>query len=382
MGRTGVRTGLLVLVTIALPPAAAPVAPSAEEAAERRAWIVEMKGAERGPFSRIRWFCKDGALLPPTPSACASHGGGWQHGEWSARTTALRAQGYQVANVLAGVDVEALAADPGFPESYAQILVERFLVGADNGWIYRRAQYYRGAVQAEDERDGARALLLKMLEGPEWVGYRYPALRAGARLLPHGKDGASIQRVRDMSSALAVLDPAFARLRAKIHGTPEARDAASVREHSTRSSRADLAAQYEALAAQIDLVYSGPPLPERLEQDALVMSRAPWLQRTLREGARRVASAPSPASRYSALASLLADLRDALPRVASASARLRVLDLSLAGEAEAFRAGAEIRDALGAMTRAERLALVRAAGDAAYGTGHLNGRLRSELAKD
>jgi hypothetical protein len=27
-------------------------------------WIREMKSAERGPFSRIRWFCKDGQILP------------------------------------------------------------------------------------------------------------------------------------------------------------------------------------------------------------------------------------------------------------------------------------------------------------------------------
>jgi hypothetical protein len=70
---------------------------------------------------------------------------------------ALRAQGYLVANVLAGIDAPALVAEPGFPEAFAQLLVERFLVGADNGWIFRRAQHYRGALQVEDEREGARA---------------------------------------------------------------------------------------------------------------------------------------------------------------------------------------------------------------------------------
>ena len=360
----GTQTGCLALIASAALPAGLPRARAAfAEPSDRRAWIEEMKASERGPFSRIRWFCKDGAQLPPTPSACVSHGGGWQHGEWSPRTTALRAQGFLVANVLAGLDVDAEVAAPDFPETYAQILIERFLVGADNGWIYRRAQYYRGAVQAEDERDGARALLLAMLEGPGWVGYRYPALRTGVRLLPHGKETASIQQVREGAATLADLDPTFARLRAKIHGSPEARDAASVREHSSRSSRADLAAQYEALAAQIDLVYSGPPLPERLEQDAAVLTRAPWLQRTLRESARTIAGAPSPPARYSACASLLAELRDALPRVTSASARLRLLDLSLAAETDAFRAGTELRNALGAMTRAERLAFLGAAGD-------------------
>jgi len=38
----------------------------------------------RGPFSRIRWFCSDGTILPPKAYACTPHGGGFQHGQWSA----------------------------------------------------------------------------------------------------------------------------------------------------------------------------------------------------------------------------------------------------------------------------------------------------------
>ena len=47
------------------------------EAPPPRAWIEEMKASERGPFLRLRWFCKDGAVLPPQSGACASHGGGF-----------------------------------------------------------------------------------------------------------------------------------------------------------------------------------------------------------------------------------------------------------------------------------------------------------------
>jgi hypothetical protein len=343
-----------------------------------RGWIQQMKTAERGPFSRLRWFCKDGAVLPPQGNACLSHGGGWQHGEWSSETTALRAQGYLVANILAGVDAPAMVAQAGFPEAFAQLLVERFLVGADNGWIFRRAQFYRGALQDEDEREGARQLLLAMLASPDWVGYRYPALRAGARLLPHGKDTASIQKVRELASTLSELDASFLRLRAKIHGTPEAQDAARVREFAARSGRRELTAPYEELAAQIEKVYAGPPLAERLEQEAAVMTRAPWLQELLREAARAWSASASKAARYLACATLLGRLRDALPRVGAPAARLRVIDLSLAVEAEAFRAGSELRDEVAGMTRFERIALLVAAGDAAYGTGHMNGRLHGE----
>jgi hypothetical protein len=342
-----------------------------------RSWIEEMKASERGPFLRLRWFCKDGSVLPPQSGACVPHGGGWQHGEWSPRAQALRAQGYLVANVLAGVDAPSTVADGGFPEAYAQLLVEKFLIGADNGWIMRRARYYRGALQDEDERDGARKLLLAMLAVPEWAGYRYPALRVGARLLPHGKDAASVQKIRERAATLAGLDPTFEGLRAKIHGTPDVGDAALVRAFAPKS-RPELGPQFEELATQIERVYRGEPLAEHIEEDASVLTRAPALQQALREAARSFREAGSPAARYAACAALLARLRDALPGVETASARLRLLDLSLATETEAFKAGTEIRSAIPAMTRAERLSLLAAAAEAAYGTGLVNARLRGE----
>ena len=71
-----------------------------------RGWIEEMKAADRGPFARIRWFCKDGTILPPKSYACQSHGGGVQHGEWNQRVKQLRAGGYAVASLLADLDVQ------------------------------------------------------------------------------------------------------------------------------------------------------------------------------------------------------------------------------------------------------------------------------------
>jgi hypothetical protein len=366
------------LVLVLLAALLLPTDRAGAESSQRRAWVQQMKSSERGPFSRIRWFCRDGAVLPPAAGACASHDGGWQHGEWSAQTTALRAEGYNVANVLAGVDAAAVAAEAGFPEDFAQILVEKFLVGSDDGWIFRRAQFYRGALQEEDEREGARQLLLVMLTGADWIGYRYVALRAGARLLPHGRATASVQKVREQASTLSDLDSGFTRLRAKIHGQPEASDAVKVREYAAASGHRNLAPRYEELAAEIEKLYLGPPLGERLEQDAQALSRAPALQQTLRAAAKSWSQASSPADRYAVSGALLARLRDALAGIQQAAARLRIVDLSLAVESEAFRTSTELRDALPRMTRAERLALLAAASDAAYGAGLVNGRLRGE----
>ena len=370
---------LLALCAMANAAVAADAPSAARDAAKYRQWIGEMKDSPRGPFVSIKWFCKDGRVLPPKDYACAKQGEGWQHGEWSERTRELRAQGYNVATFLAGIDAAKAIADPAFPDTYAQLLVEKFLVAADSGWIFRKAQFYRGAIQEEDERDGARALLTSMAGREDWVVHRFPALRSGVRLLPHGADTASAQKVRNMAAALSDRDPAFEQLRVKIHGTPEAADAKSVRDYAARTKDPTLQQAARALADEIDRVYAPRPLAVVLDENAKAFTAAPWLQALLRDARAGYAADASPTNRYRVTSKLLANLRDALPRVGSPAARLRVLDLSLAVEAENFRVSSELRGGIASATRAANVALLRAGVEAAYGTGLVNGRERIAL---
>jgi hypothetical protein len=349
-----------------------------DDVATYRDWVLEMKASERGPFSRIRWFCNDGAVLPPEAYACEPHGGGHQHGEWSERTKSLRTQGYFVANLLAGVDVDALLSEEQFLDRYAQLLIERFLVGADDGWILRQALFYRGAIQEEDERRGARDLLNAMAARQEWIGPRFAALRAGVRLLRHGADSASVQRVRQLSASLSDRDETFSSLRAKIHGAPSAEDASRVRDYAAGLDEARRE-PYLELADEIDRVYRAAPLDEKLVSLAQKYTAAPWLQKLLSDAASALRENGSAASRFEVTGELLADLRDALPRIHSPEARLEVLDLGLSVEAANFGASAELRSTLDAATRARHVSLLGVASRAAYGTGLVNARLLDEL---
>jgi hypothetical protein len=353
--------------------------PAPADTAAYAEWIAEMKTSERGPFSQIRWFCNDGTVQPPKEYACAERGGGVQHGEWSAKTQALRGKGYLVGNVLAGIDAEAVVERPGFPDQLGQLLVERYLVGVDDGWIFRRARFYRGAIQEEDERAGARALLRAMAAVPEWTGYRFAALRTAARLLPHGDETPSIQKIRQEAAALADLDPGFGRLRAKIHGTPEGGDAARVLQYAGKA-RADLRPRYEALAAAIDAAYAPAPVADTLEATAASVRIAAEVRDRLRAEAVRERAAATDAERYESTAAILADLRETVSAVRGASDRLRLVDLSLAVEDELFRLGARLRDGLPRLSRAARVRLLRAGAEGAYGAGLVNSRQRRTLA--
>ncbi|MFV1973845.1 MAG: PEP/pyruvate-binding domain-containing protein [Thiohalobacterales bacterium] len=373
----GIRL-ILVLLSMWLAAATTTVI-AAGSKQDYRQWIVEMKEQPRGPFSRLRWYCNDGTVLPPKQFACQAHGGGHQHGEWSAKTRELRETGYKIANLLAGYDAEVEIGKPDFLDTYNQILIEKYLVTVDDGWILRRALFYRGAIQEQDERDGGRNLLLALSARPEWIGLHYPALRIGVRVLPHGKDTASAQKVRQVSASLAEQDPGFKELRGKIHGTPEASDAERVRDYAARVTDPELKEKYADLAVEIDRVYQAKPLPERLNHAASVFSRVAWLQSLLQEAAGALTGDPAAATQYQVTARLLADLRDALPRIDQPAARLQVLDLGLMVEAENFRAASQLREQLPQATRQQRVTWLSAAIEAAYGTGAINQRGRREM---
>ncbi len=369
---------LVLLAGLFANPAAASESHTAHEnAGQYRQWILEMKGAERGPFSHIRWFCKDGRILEPRPYACGE-AGGRQHGEWSPRTLELREQGFKVANVLAAIDAPTFLAQPDFIDRYNQLLIEKYLIAADDGWILRRAQFYRGALQEEGEARSGRELLVAMAAEPEWIGHRYPALRMGTRLLPHGKESGSVQNIRQVSAALSNQDPGFKDIRVKIHGTPDGSDADRVRDYAADVTDPALKAKYLELAADIDSVYQAPPLAGLLRAEAAIYTAAPWLQELLGNAARDFAGDNSAENRYRVTAGLLADLRDGIPRINSTSVRVDILDLSLVVEAENFRASAELRDQMGKASRGQRALWLHSALDAAYGTGAINQRGRHE----
>ena len=114
---------------------------------EYRNWIIDMKESPKGPFIRILWYCNDGEVLPPKPYACREHDGGYQHGKLNKKALALRNKGYWIANLLAGIDAESTLARDDFIDWYNQLLIEKFLIRTDNGWILEKAQFYRGAIQ-------------------------------------------------------------------------------------------------------------------------------------------------------------------------------------------------------------------------------------------
>ncbi len=355
-----------------------PEPPALPAPATLRQWVVEMKDAPRGPFKRIRWFCNDGAILPPRPYACGEHGGGVQHGEYSERTATLRMHGYFVANVLADLIPRDFLARPQADTLLKQILLEQFLIEADDGWIFRRARFYRGALQAENETAQGRALLLELVKDRNWRRDNYLVLREAVRFLPHGREGAPFTEMRQLARTIGEQDPVFDSLKVKLHVRPEATDAEAVRRHAAEKGRSELAAEYAQLARLIEDVYRPRSLAaELLHLAGRVRDRS--LADSLREKAAALEPGASPRLRHAAASRLLAVMRERLGEAGSAERMLTVLDASLDLEQEVFHSGNAWLSEFAGADRGERLAWLQDSHSALFGIGLISARQRQAL---
>ncbi len=338
-----------------------------------RGWIEQMKSSARGPFVAIRWFCKDGNILAArAPGGCDGHRGGYQHGEWSAETKRLRAGGYYIANILADLDPAVLAARPLDAEALTQVLIEQFLLSADDGWILRRARYYRGAFQAEDDAKGTRTLLARLAAQADWATRGFLPLRTAARLLPHREDARSWSALRDQALALAESDAGFQDIRIKIHNRPDPGDVARVRNYAAGAADPGLKARYWKLAADMDRLYAPPPLLPPTEAFLKRAGGDPELNRTVR-GAADGLRVREPLARFRATAALMAALRTHFARL-PARVRVEALDLSLAAEAEHFSQASVLRGQIPEASRHDRLDWLRTSAQAVYGAGLISQR--------
>jgi hypothetical protein len=361
---------LLVACAVACATAGADRA-SAQDAASYRGWIEEMKASPQGPFGGIGWFCNDGTVRGPR-AGCSGHGDGIQHGTWSERTERLRSDGYLVANLLAELEPGQFTGDQADLELLRAVVLERFLMGWDQGWISRGAFTYRGAYQIEDEENGARRVVLGLLADPRWrEPSRYALLRETVRLLPIHVDTVNAAQVRADALSLASADPGFMRLRAKIHNAPDAADADRVREYAADHGRSS--GRYEALAASIDRLYAPDGALAAVQRLAPIIAK-PAVEKQLRDKSVEFQEEVKPGRKLAAAARLLRLLRETFPTIDDPNVALETLLTSLALEREVWSAGNVALSKIDGLTRRTRLWLLGYVSDSLYGIGLLSMR--------
>ena len=346
--------------------------PLPDQATLRR-WVSDMKQSSRGPFKHIRWFCNDGSIQLPEEYACKDYGGGVQHGEWTDRVKRLRANGYYLATVFADIQPDLFLTDPLYPEVIRQMILEQFLIAADDGWILRKARYYRGALQAEDETTRGRELLAALAAEPRMVNRDFIVLREAVRFFPHGRAGTPISEMRQLSRTLAENDTGFETLRIKIHVKPQPADAEAVRAYAREKGPPEFAEDYEQLARHIEAVFRYRDVSTDVANLARKVKHAE-LARLMRQRIGQLSDDNEPWVRFAAGARLLATLREHLGEIKSSALRLRILDLGLAIEADLFQNANTLLGELNRADRQKRILWLQAAATAAFGSGLLSHR--------
>ncbi len=371
----------VVLLTGASPLAgqqAFPAAPDAEVVAEVRTAVEAMKRDERGPYSRIRWYCADGSVLPPGGTPCTALGGGVQHAEYGPAAVRLAALGYHVGTILQATSYEAFADTANAGYRLREMVMEAYLTDVDDGWVLRRARYYRGARQIENEEATGRVHLERRVGDAAWLRGNYLLAMRLATDVPHPHLGGerTMDRIRALASEIAQTEPEFLRIRVKIHSVPSREDVDAVARylssHPTSGAsdkltelRDLLRQQYDPARALVSLGAYERVVPPSL-RDALGAARAAMERRDA-------------AGSLAALATLSVAARQEAESGGRASLTLDLLDLQSSLQERAFVLAQGASGPSAGATRAGALATLGRFVDLAYGGGYLSGRERATL---
>lgn len=316
------------------------------DAAEIQKMVQAFKKDERGPYQAIRWFCPDGTILPPQ-ERCAEPGG-IQHALLKDAVAKLaRERGIYLGQILAGASFPDFLDDANQNSRLKQYQMEKFLQTVDDGWILRRARFYRGAIQAEDEADWGMKFLSALAADNEILSAQLFLVRQAAKDIPHDGNSDRWQTIRALSKIIGDSLPDFTNLRVKLHGQPDAGDLQRVKDFQKRYEKnipPDITTMLEKLAFELETAFQ-PFDMKSLDQYIKRLPENSPVTAQLRRMIRAYGNPPdSPGSQQGFLtgqcketAELIWIIRKNLLTTPSPRARLALIDLSNEMEGLLFR---------------------------------------------
>ncbi|MBF0288544.1 MAG: phosphoenolpyruvate synthase [SAR324 cluster bacterium] len=299
--------------------------------------ILSLKQDARGPYESIRWFCPDGTVI--AANARCKQPGGNQHAILKPNISQLQTEhGIYLGQIFAGTPFESYWETQTPGNRLKQYQVEKFLRIVDNGWIHQRSQFYRGALQMEDEAEWGERFLQWLLSDDTRIQKHFYELRETVKDIPHLDRADQWTSIRALATQIASAYPAFMDLRIKIHGQPEEKDIETIRLFRKQH--------------QLKLNETTSSLLNQLEQEWIQLHQSLSLD-TFKESLPRllgsvtikkqVHSLIDPQNKFSAMevsqkaAELLYEIRLELQRPSSKKDRLSLMTLSLKMERLLFQ---------------------------------------------
>lgn len=203
-----------------------PVNSSAQETSPEniKALITRLRNNIRGSYKSIQWFCEDGSVRPakdPCPDAI----GGIQHATYNDEVVTLAKTNHVfLGQILAYSDKTDFWDASNNHSRLKQYQLGRYLSRIDNGWINEKGQFYRGAIQIEDEQQWGVDFYKWLLLKNEVLEKDYYLVLQSLKDIPHKGDNDVSQLMRAQSKVISDIYSKFMDLRVKIHSNPEAVD--------------------------------------------------------------------------------------------------------------------------------------------------------------
>lgn len=293
--------------------------------------INSYKADVRGPFEKINWFCKDGSVRNSKDPCPDEENGGLQHASFKNSVLKLRETNHlYFTEILAGLTIESFLDEKENFSRLKQYQLSKYLASVNNGWILQKAQFYRGAIQSEDEENWGKLFYENLLKNDALLKSNFYLIRQSLKDIPHNGDSNLGQLMRSESKVLAEVYPNFMEIRIKIHGNPQRTDIGLVKEFliqhesklktATKNSFAKMLQTMEQFYAPLDFkkLYE---LSGKIKSNKQIVAELQHYFSTYKD-------LDSPKSILTETASILSSIRYTVNQKIVASDKLILLDLS------------------------------------------------------
>ncbi|TXE19637.1 phosphoenolpyruvate synthase [Psychroserpens burtonensis] len=295
-----------------------------------KALVDTYKTDPRGPYLRIKWFCDDGTQREPK-DPCPDNIGGLQHANFKESTLKLRITNHLFLGeiLVDNKPLDFLDINDDYSR-LKQYQINAYLGSIDDGWILRKAQYYRGAIQSEDEEAWGKEFFEIFLKDDAFLDSHYYLIRQVLRDIPHNGDDNLAQLMRSQSKILSEAIPSFMDARIKIHGQPQNSDIELVKTFmANQSSKISEVKhkEFEALVLTMETFYA-PLNLMTLESDIKRMSLTTDLNKSFSILIESSKKEPSAEQIVVDITNVLYQIRLDINKIKSSKTRLLILDLS------------------------------------------------------
>lgn len=304
---------------------------SAQIAPERVKFLIESyKEDSRGPYYRIKWFCEDGTIRD-AKDPCPDNVEGIQHASFKESALSLRKSNHlYFGEILASVEEQDFLDKKNNYSRVKQYQINKYLSSVDDGWVLRKAQYYRGALQSEDEEAWGKSFFETILKDDDFIDSNYYLIRQSLKDLPHNDDDNLAQLIRSKSKTLSEDIPKFMDIRIKIHGQPEASDIKLVENFKDRNDAKiseENKKELKLLISSMEEFYEPLDLNTiAVKIDSLEITKA--MTNSFEEFINTSQDSLKPEDMVVGISNILYNIRLDLDKVPSAKSRLKILDIS------------------------------------------------------